>query len=149
MKENIAPLEIPQIETFDGPGINGSYVYEQETIKGLDKLPAMTGGRAESWSAFFRNALRSYATEGVFDSRKAYLSMVADSMALHAGFAPYDQYEVAVPLVNAGTCLKKIQEAVYGPEKLYEVRLYTFNHCCFVCLMYQWYDLCRDFEHRH
>jgi len=122
VRENIAAEEVPMVEAFDGEtGIDGTRVYKQTEVPGIDALPAMATGDPKVWSAFFRRSLKStYGESGVYDARKAYLSMVDRSMALHAGFAPYIQFEVAIPLKIAGECMKRVNDLIYGPEKLYE-----------------------------
>eukprot|EP00889_Picochlorum_renovo_P004731 jgi/Picre1/31761/NNA_007111.t1 len=119
VKENIAPEEIPQVEAFDAnPDM---FVFPQnERYQPLEGVPAMAAGDSKMWSRFFRNALETYATEGTFESRKAYLSMIDQGMSMHAGFSPYNQFEVAIPLTNVAECLPRVLDVVYGDEKLYE-----------------------------
>ncbi|KAI8101866.1 hypothetical protein M9434_006929 [Picochlorum sp. BPE23] len=119
VKENIAPEEIPQVEAFDAnPDM---FVFPQnEQYQPLEGVPAMAAGDSKMWSRFFRNALETYATEGTFESRKAYLSMIDQGMSMHAGFSPYNQFEVAIPLTHVAECLPRVLDVVYGDEKLYE-----------------------------
>lgn len=52
-------------------------------------------------------------------SFRAFLSQTEFATA-SASFAPYDQYEVSIPLDRAGTCLEEVGAEIYGPAKLYE-----------------------------
>lgn len=52
-------------------------------------------------------------------NNRAFLSQTEFTTA-SASFAPYDQYEVSIPLERAGTCLQEVGAEIYGPAKLYE-----------------------------
>ena len=118
VQENIAPEEIGHVEAFDADP--DTIVYHQEPNEPLEGVPAMAQGSSTMWSRFFRRALEPYVEEGIFESRKAYLSMIDQSMGMHAGFAPYNQFEVAIPLSNIDTCLPVVLNRIYGEDKLFE-----------------------------
>jgi len=46
--------------------------------------------------------------------------MIDTAMAMHAGFAPYDQYEVSFPISVAGTCMETMGELIYGKSELWK-----------------------------
>jgi len=71
VKENLAPLEIPQVESMEGPGVNGTAVYPQKVaLKHLQTMRDMATGSAKGWSRFFKMVLGDYQKAGTFDSRK-------------------------------------------------------------------------------
>ena len=119
VQENIAPEEIGYVEAF-GASDPDTFVFHQGKDEPLEGRSAMATGDSKMWSRFFRQALREYTKPGVFASRKAYLSMIDQGMGLHAGFAPYNQFEVAIPLSNLEQCLPPVLDAIYGDEKLFE-----------------------------
>lgn len=119
VEENIAPEEIGYVEAFDAFDAN-KIVFQQEKDEPLAGRAAMANGDSKMWSRFFRQALQPYTESGVFESRKAYLSMIDEGMGMHAGFAPYNQFEVSIPLSHVEKCLPIVLDAIYGEEKLYE-----------------------------
>lgn len=115
---NIDPtqgLESPMVQAESGP--DGQVVFEQAEIEPLGPNLAMPSG-TENWDRFYTIALRSYATPGTYSSRYAFLSQTEFTTA-SATFAPYDQYEVAIPISKAGTCFQEVAEIIYGPDQLW------------------------------
>jgi hypothetical protein len=51
---------------------------------------------------------------------QAFLSMAESATTLTSTFAPYDQYEVVIPMEKAGSCLQEMGAEVYGPGKLWD-----------------------------
>ena len=119
VQENIAPEEIGYVEAFDASDPD-TIVFHQGADDPLEGRSAMAHGDSKMWSRFFRQALQEYTKPGVYESRKAYLSMIDKGLGMHAGFAPYNQFEVAIPLSNIDHCLAPVLDAIYGDKKLYE-----------------------------
>lgn len=119
VQENIAPEEIGHVEAYDSSDPD-MIVFHQGEDEPLEGREVMARGDSKAWSRFFRQALAQYTEPGTFESRKAYLSMIDQGMGLHAGFAPYNQFEVAIPLSNVEQCLAPVLDAIYGEEKLFE-----------------------------
>ncbi|EFN59179.1 hypothetical protein CHLNCDRAFT_138071 [Chlorella variabilis] len=72
------------------------------------------------WSNLYVTQLRNKVAAGTFESRKAFLSMAESETQVTSTFAPYDQYEVAVPISRAGSCLMEVGKEVYGDAKLWD-----------------------------
>jgi hypothetical protein len=49
------------------------------------------------------------------DTNRSYLSISELENKVHAAFNAYDQYEVAVPLRQAGQCMEALAQEMYGP----------------------------------
>lgn len=86
--------------------------------------PAPPPDAAPAWGALsltpLPRRLCSCARRGTYDSRKSFITSTEAVTYTTATFAPYDQYEVSMPMEVAGDCLQKLNDAVYGPEKLWE-----------------------------
>ena len=93
----------PAVQAMSGP--DGAY--DQGARKALAQNGMMTRN-TRFWSNFFATSTRGFATPGTYETRKAYLSMTEAGNSAYATFAPYDQYEVAVPIETAGACLVEL-----------------------------------------
>ncbi len=93
----------PAVQAMSGP--DGAF--NQGGHKALAQNGMMTRN-TRFWANFFRTSTRGFATPGTFETRKAYLSMTEAGNSAYATFAPYDQYEVAVPIEMAGACLVEL-----------------------------------------
>ena len=65
-------------------------------------------------------AVGAYVYNGTLPRSKALLSPLPSDVVLTAESAPYDQYEVGVPLERAADCMREIGDAMYGPEELWK-----------------------------
>lgn len=121
--ENVIPnidptvnLVAPAVRAEDGP--DGAVVFDQAPLEPLGPNLAMATG-TDNWNRFYTIALRGYVIPGTYSARQAYLSQTEFTTA-SATFAPYDQYEVAIPISRAGSCLREVSETIYGPDALWE-----------------------------
>ena len=65
-------------------------------------------------------AVASHRTPTPCHPPQAFLSMAESATTLTSTFAPYDQYEVVIPMEKAGSCLQEVGAEVYGPGKLWD-----------------------------
>lgn len=115
-------LTIPMVTKMEGPSTEASAsVYDQVLRPRVpDNAFELDNENAYYLGLGGEVALEYYMTNGTFPRDKAFLaSTAADSQVLDVT-APFDQYEVAVPLERSADCLKIIGDAVYGPEELWK-----------------------------
>lgn len=60
--------------------------------------------------------LTANLASGVYSARAAYAAQLAIPSVVFNDINPYDQYEAAVPMSRAGTCLARLTEILYGPR---------------------------------
>ncbi|RMZ54692.1 hypothetical protein APUTEX25_003070 [Auxenochlorella protothecoides] len=115
---NIDPADAatPEVSAQSGP--SDDIVFDQAYTDPVRPNAAIRYG-TDGWTRFYTIATQNYVRPGTFERRKAFLSQTEFTTA-SASFAPYDQYEVSIPLERAGTCLQEVGAEIYGPAKLYE-----------------------------
>lgn len=110
----------PEIVAMDGPPqIPAGDVFAQAKHQPVPPNPRITSN-PQYWANFFALSLRGQFTPGTYEASKSYLSMTDFGTKNIAGFAPYNQLEVAVPLQKAGDCLLMINSEMYGSKRLWE-----------------------------
>ncbi|KAL4431088.1 hypothetical protein ABPG75_006344 [Micractinium tetrahymenae] len=112
---NISPAGEPLVQGMNGPGDDVVAQVEKAPVPPNPRMAA--AGSTRFWSNMYVQALRPKVAPGTFESRRAFLSMSDSETATTAGFAPYDQYEVAIPLERAGTCLMEVGNEIYNPAR--------------------------------
>lgn len=110
---NIAQSD-PVVQAMDGPES-----YDQENVRKVAPNNRVTRN-PRYWANFYGTTMRGFVTPGTFESSKSYISMSEFGNQASSTFAPYDQYETAVPIEKAGDCLMELGTAIYGPENLWE-----------------------------
>jgi FAD/FMN-containing dehydrogenase len=70
-------------------------------------------------STFIQRSLNPVLAPGVYARTDAYLSMTEAASRTSSSGTPYDQYEFAVPLEIAASCLRRVGSRIYGPDALY------------------------------
>ncbi|KAK9823265.1 hypothetical protein WJX72_001448 [[Myrmecia] bisecta] len=107
---NIDPT--PTVQKFDGTTVPGAF--DQILKAPLAPNPAIVGD-ARFWSNFYATTARSLVAPGTYAARDAYLSVSDLGSRQMSTFDPYDQYELSVPLSQAGDCLKLVVQAAAAP----------------------------------
>jgi len=107
----------PTVQAMSGPT-------DQDVFSQIDKRPVSPNQaitrNPRYWANFFATSTRGFVTPGTYEASRAYISMSEFGTRMSSTFAPYDQYEVAVPLEFAGDCLMEVGNEVYGPGNLWE-----------------------------
>eukprot|EP00210_Caulerpa_lentillifera_P006113 g5840.t1 len=94
-------------------------VHEQQERSRVGSNVILRWG-ARGWANNFKATIKPRVRTGVFDTRKAYLTMSEDMNSAHAGFTGYDQFEVSIPIEDMADCLETVGEEIYGDAELWE-----------------------------
>lgn len=111
----------PYVGAFDGPGATAQVtnVFHQDYFGGTPPSAMMaTMQNARFWNNWFQGVIRGNFASGIFPQRRAYVSLSDGQNRMHS-INPYDQYEVSIPLAQAGDCLEELGAWMYGPYALW------------------------------
>ncbi|PSC73887.1 L-gulonolactone oxidase [Micractinium conductrix] len=106
----------PGVQAMSGPQSSVGPQAEKPAVRGTDRI--LSGAR--TWSTFYLSQVRPKLSNGTFESRRAFLSMSDSETAATATFLPYEQFEAAVPLERAGSCLMEVGNEIFGRDRLWE-----------------------------
>lgn len=96
----------PEVTAQDGPDSNvGTYAQQEQQPVSPNGL---INANPQTWSNTFATGLRSVVAPGTYEARNAYLSQSEQMNVASSNFAPYDQYEVSIPMDIAGDCLQMV-----------------------------------------
>ncbi|GMH44322.1 hypothetical protein BSKO_12256 [Bryopsis sp. KO-2023] len=111
----------PLVSSFSGPPhARGVEDQREKGSVGRSVGSALLNRGTNFWSNRFRDTLRGNAGNGVYQSRKAYLTMSEEQTRWHSGFTGYDQYEVSVPIDIFADCLEMMGDEIYGRDALWD-----------------------------
>ncbi|KDD75423.1 hypothetical protein H632_c692p2 [Helicosporidium sp. ATCC 50920] len=113
-----SPTELYTSAQQSSSADSSSYVYHQLPSYPADSIAFMSD-MPMTWASFFNTAIQPYVQSGTYDRKNAFISQ-SEFTTRNNNFAAYDQYEVAIPLSKAGTCLQGLSHKMYKEEALWK-----------------------------